>query len=223
MTAEAHNRAFLENLSGQAQTFRADIYGQFTEAQYPADQPLSLKIGARVLLTSNDPAGAWVNGYCGDVVGWSDGYDSVGGDWDDIEDIVARMASGGAAREPYIAVQLDRGDVVRVRRERWQTGHLKMTDRLGTEPLFEHVTTGSFIQFPLRLGWALTIYKSQGMTLQKVFIDLSRGTFEHGQLYVALSRAQTLDGLALSRPITTTDLSNFLTAAAPRGVWKRGG
>ncbi len=90
----------------------------------------------------------------------------------------------------------------------------------GAEKIVETVA-GTFTQFPVRLAWALTIHKSQGLTLDKVYIDLGRGTFAHGQAYVALSRCRTLEGLALARPLKPSDILFDPAALGYRDIFPR--
>jgi hypothetical protein len=107
-----------------------------------------------------------------------------------------------ALNEDRVFVQID-GSVHSVEREKWE----KLRYRYNSdEDRVVQDAVGSFVQFPVRLAWAVTIHKSQGHTLQKVCIDLGRGAFAHGQTYVALSRCTTLEGIALKRPVRRADI-----------------
>ena len=107
------------------------------------------------------------------------------------------------ANEDEIQVKIYQGETVLVRRELWEKSRYtwnRDTSRITAEPI------GSFVQFPLRLAWAVTIHKSQGLTFDRLVLDMDRPAFAHGQIYVALSRCRRSDGLSLMRPIKAGEL-----------------
>ena len=138
---------------------------------------LTLKLGAQVMFTKNDLNKRWING-------------SVG--------TIKKMA------DDKITVQMSLTRMnVQVEREEW----MEYQYRWGViDEELERFETGSFVQFPLVLAWAMTIHKSQGRTLEKVHLNLGAGAFETGQTYVALSRCRSMEGLSLARPLSISDI-----------------
>jgi len=174
-SADEINSHKLSKLAGKTQRFTAETNGSFPENSYPTDPKLQLKIGARVMFLNNDSGGDWVNGSLGKVIEFADVDDESG-----------------------VIVELADGEEVEVFPHTWDIYHSiydKKAGSLRQEPV------GSFTQIPLRLSWAITIHKSQGKTFDKVIIDLGRGTFAHGQSYVALSRCRTFEGMILKSPM----------------------
>ncbi len=176
--AAARNREKLASLPGRARRYEGFIDGEFDRRSLPTDETLDLKAGAQVMLLTNDRRGRWVNGTIGRVAGIRRGDDA--GD-DDI-----------------VTVELPDGDEVDLTPATWELFRFQYdaeSDRIESEPV------GSFTQYPLRLAWAVTIHKSQGKTFDRVVIDIGRGAFAHGQVYVALSRCTSFEGLVLRTPI----------------------
>lgn len=142
----------------------------------PAPDRLELKVGAKVIFVKSNTP-EWINGDTGDVV---------------------RLF------EDRVQIKKTAGNIVDVSRAVWENKPPKYNFK--TKTLEEGESIGVFQQFPLALGWAITIHKAQGMTLEKVVIDLGNGMFCAGQIYVALSRCRTMNGITLARPISMTDV-----------------
>lgn len=178
--ADSHNRKELQKLTTQAFTYDAEIQGTFPEYSYPAPQTLELKVGAQVMFLKNDssPDHRYYNGRIGRVVYLDDETIHVICPGDD--------------------------DPITVEPQEWENAKYVLNDK--TKEL-EMDIQGVFRQFPLRLAWAITIHKSQGLTFEKAIIDAGL-SFASGQVYVALSRCKSLDGLVLSSPISTHSIIN---------------
>jgi hypothetical protein len=192
-----NDAAFHENirrlnaLPGDEQTYSAAVTGKFDSASYPTEPELTLKVGAKVMFLKNDPDRRWINGSWG---------------------IVAALPDEGPT------VEMDDGEAHEVRPVAWENIEYKY-ERAKREIARDVI--GTFRQLPLRLGWAITIHKSQGHTFDRVYIDLGRGAFSHGQTYVALSRCRSLAGVALAAPVRPKDVildsavGNFRTVFPP--------
>ena len=171
--ARAINQERLECLPGRPRTFEAIVDGNFGKNAFPTEASLSLKVGARVMMLNNDSAGRWVNGTLGQI-------------------------KKIHRKDDCLVVTLPDGSDEEVTPYTWEMFHFQWDRDSGR---LRPGIIGTFTQFPVRLAWAITIHKSQGLTFDRAVIDLARGTFSHGQLYVALSRLRTLDGLTLTRPV----------------------
>lgn len=176
--ADEANRSRLDRLDSPLLTHRAQVEGDVREQDKPTAEQLEYKVGAQVMMLTNDPVGRWVNGSMGVVVAVRDGDG-----------------------EPLVGVHLLEagelhGRTVWVSPFTWEVTRPQLVGgRLTRE------VVGRFTQLPFRLAWAVTIHKSQGKTLDRVVVSLGRGTFADGQLYVALSRCRSLDGLVLKSQV----------------------
>lgn len=179
----ARNRRALECLDGQIFVANAEISGEIDRSARATEETLYFKIGAQIMLLNNDAAGRWVNGSMGVIV--------------DIDIDPANPDGLGGC----VYVRLRNGNTVAVEPYTWE---ITRPEVIGRD--IQHHLVGSFTQFPFKLAWAVTIHKSQGQTLDRAVIDLTGGTRATGQLYVALSRCTSLEGLVLHRRIYAKDL-----------------
>ena len=175
--ADAINRRHLEALPGRRRIFEADVTGVFPDKSMPCSRSLELCVGERVMFLKNDTSGAhrYYNGKLGTL---TDFVENEG--------------------KTYVEVVDDDGDTIHVGREVWES--MKYTIDAKTNEIVQEVE-GRFEQYPLQAAWAVTIHKAQGLTFDRVVVDAA-DAFAFGQVYVALSRCRTLDGLTLTTPLT---------------------
>lgn len=178
--ADTINQQKLAALTTRAQSFSANVQGEFSDRNYPTDNPLVLKVGARVMFIKNDVGKArrYYNGKIGEVTRFD-------------EDKIYVQCKGEE-------------EEIEVKKETWE--NIRYTTNRSTKLIDEDVL-GSFAQYPLRLAWAVTIHKSQGLTFDKVVID-GNAAFAPGQFYVALSRCTNLKGIVLLSPVPRHRLAN---------------
>lgn len=177
----AINKTKLAELEGDPQLYEAKIKGKISPTAYPSESVLALKPGAQVIFLRNDPDNQFVNGTLGKVA-------------EVAKDHVLVLIGKKGGEEKMIEVEPFKWDMVEYE---FDTREKKVSAK----------TVGEFIQYPLKLAWALTIHKSQGKSFDQVFIDLSRGgAFESGQAYVALSRCRSWDGIVLKQPLSPSDI-----------------
>lgn len=176
--ADEINAKRLERLHAGLEHYAAEVSGEFTNRNQPTKAELKLKRGAQIMMLNNDMEGRWVNGSIGKI---------------------EKITFDGATCEDVLHVRLEGAkNTVEVKPYKWELHKYSWDDEKGE---MKQDTIGSFRQYPMRLAWAITIHKSQGKTFDKVVVDVGRGTFAHGQLYVALSRCRSMEGLLLHKPI----------------------
>ncbi len=194
-SAQRINDMRLSKLMGEEFVFKGKLDGEMEKRALPGEINLILKIGAQIIFTKNDSEGRWVNGTIGII-------EEIGTD-----KIEVNLWEDGRERR------------VEVKPVKWE---LLKYDYNDEKNAIETKVVGTFTQLPIKLAWAITIHKSQGKTFDKIVVDLGRGAFAPGQVYVALSRCKTFEGIILNRPIRQKDIftdERILAFALENGIY----
>ena len=175
-TVDVINEKHLSDLDTEEYLYEGEIDGTFPLQNLPTSQTLELKVGAQVIFVKNDKDGRWINGTIGKV-------ERCG-----VEDITVELEDG----KSYVVEPAE-----------WENMQYTFDEK---ENRIKEVVLGTFKQFPLKLAWALTVHKSQGLTFNKIIVDFTGGAFSSGQTYVALSRCTSLEGISLCQYLSERDI-----------------